>query len=140
MRRRLTTLTNEDFNNITKNVLNQNGTNLCVPISVSILLRWTIKHDLQVEDLLMNHHYSLERILTALTMVIYPRSLAGLNLNPNKIEQEFQENEIDLLLRRIKYETYLNKSGWQIIRDLCIGQRGSFEFSVGFTLLRTIQS
>jgi hypothetical protein len=50
-------------------------------------------------------------------MIIYPRSLAGMNLNPINKEKKFQHNKIDLLLARMKYETYLHKSGWDIIRD-----------------------
>ena len=62
-------------------------------------------------------------------MVIYPRSLAGLNLNPAKNEQEFQENEIGLLLRRLKYETYLNESGWKILKTF--KALGDFDFNEG---------
>ena len=60
--------------------------------------------------------YSFEQILTTLTMVLYPRSLAGLNLNPKKEETEFQTNDVETLLRRICEKTYLMESGWEIIR------------------------
>ncbi|CBY31069.1 unnamed protein product [Oikopleura dioica] len=44
--------------------------------------------------------------------------MAGLNLNPNENEKEFQTNEIELLLERVCKKTYLMESGWQIIREL----------------------
>ncbi|CBY34692.1 unnamed protein product [Oikopleura dioica] len=44
--------------------------------------------------------------------------MAGLNLNPNKKEEEFQTNEIVLLLERLCEKTYLMETGWQIIRKL----------------------
>ena len=50
-------------------------------------------------------------------MVIYPRSLAGLTLNPNKKEQQYQENEVEILLKRLKLKTYLNRSGWDILLE-----------------------
>ena len=49
-------------------------------------------------------------------MIVYPRSLAGLNLNPKKEENDFQTNDVETLLERICKKTYLKKSGWEIIR------------------------
>jgi hypothetical protein len=49
-------------------------------------------------------------------MIVYPRSLAGLNLNPKKEETEFQTNDVETLLQRICKKTYLMESGWEIIR------------------------
>ena len=49
-------------------------------------------------------------------MIVYPRSLAGLNLNPKKEESESQTNDIETLLQRISKETYLRESGWEIVR------------------------
>jgi hypothetical protein len=75
-----------------------------------------MKNDLDFED--EDGLYSAENILSTLTLIVFPRSMAGLNLNPKKEETEFQLNEIELLLERICEKTYLMPSGWQIIREL----------------------
>jgi hypothetical protein len=75
-----------------------------------------MKNDLGFED--KNGFYSAEKILSTLTLIVYPRSMAGLNLNPNEEETEFQLNEIELLLERICKQTYLMPTGWEIIRHL----------------------
>ena len=128
---------NSDFRNLTKNVLNQKESNLCVPISVSALLRWTIKNDLKIKDREMNEYFTLERIFKTLTMIIYPRSFAGFNLNPKKEEQKFQETEIELLLRRLKYKTYLNRRGWELL-NYCLNytspEKSRFDFKKGLNL------
>ena len=111
-----------DFRNLTKNVLEEKDSNLNVPISVSVLLRWAIKNDLKVNDDIMEIYFTVEKILTQLTVIIYPQSLAGMNL---------KHNEIELLLKRIKYETYLNKSGWDIIRCYDSVAKGSFDYNQG---------
>ena len=49
-------------------------------------------------------------------MRVYPRSLAGLNLNPKKEENNFQTNDVETLLERICKKTYLRESGWEIVR------------------------
>ena len=79
-----------------------------------------MKNDLAFGEKEINHGfllYTFERILTTLTMIVYPRSLAGLNLNPKKEEKDFQTNDVETLLQRICIETYLMKSGWEIIRN-----------------------
>jgi hypothetical protein len=53
-----------------------------------VLLRFAIKNDLDFED--NRGAYSTESILAHLTLIVYPRSMAGLNLNPNEEETEFQ--------------------------------------------------
>ena len=121
---------NCDFKNLTKNVLDQKESNLCVPISAAVLLRWAIKNDLNCETVKLDTCFTIEVILTILTMVVYPRSLAGFNLNPIKDEQEFQLNDIDMLFRRLKHETYLNKSGWDIINYGILN--ADFDFQRGF--------
>jgi hypothetical protein len=131
LKQRMTRVINLDFQNLTINVLDQKDSNLCVAISVSVLLRWAIKHDLKVNDHYMEDHFTVEKILTKLTMIIYPRSLAGMNLNPKNKEKECQHNEIELLLRRMKNETYLRKSGWDIIRFYEYYAKGSFDFNLG---------
>ncbi|CBY43068.1 unnamed protein product [Oikopleura dioica] len=111
----MTKCVNLDFQNLTKNVLDQKWSNLCVPISVTTLLRFAMKNDLAFVD--FTHYYTFDKILTNLTMRIYPRSLAGLNLNPKKVESQFQTNDIETLLERICKKTYLRKSGWEIVRE-----------------------
>ena len=106
----------QDLQNLTENVFDQKSSNLCVAISVTALLRFAIKNDLGFLD--KYEMYSAEKILATFTLIVYPRSMAGLNLNPNKIEEEFQTNEIGLLLERLCNETYLMETGWQIIRKL----------------------
>jgi hypothetical protein len=106
--------------NLTKNILDQKSSNLCVPISVTALLRFAIKNDLdfvEQKNSWGKFYFSSEQILTTLTMIVYPRSFAGLNLNPKKTETEFQTNDVETLLRRICEKTYLMESGWEIIRD-----------------------
>jgi hypothetical protein len=102
------------LNNLTKNVIDQKNSNLCVPLSVSTLLRHAIKEDLHFED--KNGYYTTEKIFANLTLIVYPRSLAGFNLNPKEDETKFQTNIIDLLLDRLCTKTYLMESGWEIIR------------------------
>jgi hypothetical protein len=102
---------------VTQNVIDQKDSNLCVPISVATLLRFAIKNDLDFEDEFGD--YSAEAILANLTLIIFPRSMAGLNLNPNEEETEFQSfNQVKLLLNRVCKKTYLMPTGWEIIRKL----------------------
>ena len=114
LKQQLTKCVNADMQNLTKNVLDQKWSNLCVPISVTTLLRFAMKNDLNFYD--KSKEYTFEQILTTLTMIVYPRSLAGLNLNPKEEEKDFQTNEIKRILERICAKTYLKESGWQIVR------------------------
>jgi hypothetical protein len=131
LKQRMTRVVNYNFVNLTKNIVNQKDSNLCVPISVSVLLRWAIKNDLKVNDFKMERYFTIEKILTQLTMIIYPRSLAGMNLNPKDDEKKSQLTRIDLLLTRIKNETYLHQSGWDSIRMNNNIAKGSFDFKKG---------
>ncbi|CBY12552.1 unnamed protein product [Oikopleura dioica] len=116
LKQNVTKCVNQDLKNVTKNVLDQKSSNLCVPISVATLLRFAIKNDLGFED--EYDEYSAENILSTLILIVYPRSMAGLNLNPKKEETEFQFNEIELLLERLCKKTYFMETGWNIIRQL----------------------
>ena len=62
--------------NLTENILDQKSSNLCVPISVTTLLRFAMKNDLSFVD--EDDDYTFDKILTTLTMIVYPRSLAKL--------------------------------------------------------------
>ena len=124
-----------DIKNLTKNILDQKWSNLCVPISVTTLLRFAIKDDLDFVD--KYDSLTFDKILTILTMIVYPRSMAGLNLNPKKEEKDFQINDIETLLERICKKTYLRKSGWEIVRkqdlaepdeSICEFEKGNFLF------------
>jgi hypothetical protein len=120
LKHQMTKCMNLTIKNVTNNVLDQISSNLCVPISVTALLRFAMKNDLAFGEKETNHGfllYTFERILTTLTMIVYPRSLAGLNLNPKKEEKDFQTNDVETLLQRICKETYFMKSGWEIIRN-----------------------
>jgi hypothetical protein len=111
--------TGQDFQNITRNLINQKDSQLCVPISVSILVKTAIEKDLLFDD--KNGYYSTEKILMTLTLIVYPRSLAELNYNPNKNETKYQtisNTELKLLLYRLCKKTYLMDSGWEIIRQI----------------------
>merc|ERR1712176_621680 len=112
-KQQMTKCVNADMQNLTKSILNQKWSNLCVPISVTTLLRYAIKEELAFVD--KYNEYTCERILTTLTMIVYPRSLAGLNLNPKKEESKSQTNDIETLLERISEKTYLKPSGWEIV-------------------------
>ena len=110
----MTKCENLDIKNLTQNILDQKWSNLCVPISVTTLFRFALKNDLAFVDEI--NEYTFEKILTTLTMIVYPRSLAGLNLNPKIEENNFQTNDIETLLERICKKTYFKESGWEIIR------------------------
>ncbi|CBY31701.1 unnamed protein product [Oikopleura dioica] len=114
LKQQMTKYVNFDFTNLTKNVLDQNSSNLCVPISVTALLRFAITNDLAFDD--DEKEYSFDKILTILTMIVYPRSMAGLNLNPKKEEKNNQMNNVETLIERICQKTFLSESGWEIIR------------------------
>ena len=129
LKEKMTRAVNFDFKNVTQNVLDQKDSNLCVPISVSILLRSAIKEDLNLPEALMKKNFTVEKILTQLTMIIYPRSLAGMSYNPRHSDKQFQHAKIEALLKRMKYPTYLYKSGWDIIGSYFA--KGSFDFQQG---------
>ena len=116
LKQKATKCVNQNMQNLPKEILNQKSSQLCVPISVTTLLRYSIRNDLGFIDEYGSH--SFENILSTLTMIVYPRSMAGLNLNPNPKEQEFQTNQIEVLLQRLCQKTYLMKTGWEIIRLL----------------------
>ncbi|CBY30392.1 unnamed protein product [Oikopleura dioica] len=106
----------QDLQNATKNVIDQKGSNLCVPISVATLLRYAMKNDLGFHDNLKS--YLVENILAILTIIVCPRSMVGFNLNPDRTESEFQLNNIEFLLDRLCKETYLMETGWKIISEI----------------------
>ena len=116
LKQNATKMLNQDLKNVTKNVFDQKSSNLCVPISVATLLRFAMKNDLGF--ICSNNHYTFEKILTTLTMIVYPRSMFGLNLNPNITEADFQKNDIVTLLERVCSKTYFMESGWEIIRQI----------------------
>ena len=116
LKQNATKCANQNFQNLTKNVLDQKWSQLCVPISVTSLLRHAIRNDLGFQDQYPTHTF--ERILSTLTMIVYPRSMVGLNLNPKESETDFQMNDILTLLKRVCQKTYLVESGWDIIRLL----------------------
>ncbi|CBY13561.1 unnamed protein product [Oikopleura dioica] len=123
---------NVDMQNLPKDILDQNDSALCVPISVTELIRHAIKYDLSFDD--TNNEYTTEEILTTITMNVYPRSLAGLNRNPNKAEKDYQMTEIVSLLERMAKETFFNVSGWEIVRSkgyLSSPRRSSFDYREG---------
>ena len=134
-KQQMTKCVNAELRNLTKNTLDQKWSNLCVPISVTALLRFAMKNDLNFFD--NSKEYTFEQILTTLTMIVYPRSLAGLNLNPKKEEKYFQTNDIETLLERICKKTYLRESGWEMIRniDSCKPAISSCEFEKGYFFL-----
>ena len=110
----MTKCVNTDMQNLTQNILDQKWSSLCVPISVTALIRFAMKNDLAFVD--ENNDYSFERVLTTLTMIVYPRTLTGLNLNPKKQEKKFQDNDVETLLERFCKKTYVMDSGWEIVR------------------------
>ncbi|CBY41172.1 unnamed protein product, partial [Oikopleura dioica] len=114
LKQQMTKCVNLTMKNLTINILDQKSSNLCVPISVTALVRFAMKKDLFFDD--KNDNYTFDKILTTLTMIVYPRSLAGLNLNPKNEESQFQMSDIETLLERICKKTFLKDSGWEIIR------------------------
>ena len=129
----------QGMQNLTKNVFNQKNTELCVPISVTTLLRHSLKNDLRFKD--EYKYYTFEAILATLTMIVFPQSMAGLNLNPNEKEKDFQQNQIEILLQRVCQKTYLMETGWEIIQNLhfdltestCEYKQGKSFFPSNFT-------
>jgi hypothetical protein len=87
-----------------------------------------MKNDLNFQD--EYGFYSAEAILSTLTLIIFPRSMAGLNLNPSENETDFQTNEIELLLERLCKETYLMETGWEIIRQIGYKEENQPEKSI----------
>ena len=104
-----------DMRYLTRKVLDQSWSELCVPISITELIRHAMKHDLSFVD--TKNEYSTEEILTTLTMEVFPRSMAGLNRNPKRNETSFQKCDVETLLERLTKKTFLNESGWDIVRD-----------------------
>ena len=139
-KQQMTKCVNADIKNLTKNIVDQKWSNLCVPISVTMLLRYAMKKDLAFVD--NDNNYSFEKILTLLTMIVYPRSLAGLNLNPKEEESHSQKNDIETLLERICEETYSNESGWAIIRRqrIPIPAESTCKFKKGFFVHNLIKN
>jgi len=124
-------ITNFGFTNVTKNVVDQKNSNLCVPISVSILLRSALERQLTIKPDELKENYTIDNILSVMTMIVFPKSLAGLNYNPKEKEQETQYTCVKRLLKRLKFETYLGKRGWEIISRIGSAQ-GSFDYHEGF--------
>jgi hypothetical protein len=125
--------------NLTKNIHDQGYSQLCVPISVTNLIRHAMEYDMGFDKKDFSHTF--ENILSSITMVIYPRSMAGLNLNPKRNEVDTQLTDIESLLKRICFRTFIMPSGWEIIRCLgapgdsrpteskCIYKKGNFPIS-----------
>lgn len=124
-----------DLQDLTKNVPDQNYTELCVPISVAELIRHAMKKYLSFED---REEFTTEEILITLTMKVFPRSMAGLNRNPNKEEINFQTNDIETLLERMSKKTFLNLSGWDMVREqgsFSQPPKSMFQFKKGYLIL-----
>jgi len=100
-----------------------------------------MKNDLDYVD--ERNDYTFDKILTTLTMTVYPRSFAGLNLNPKKDEKYFQTDDVETLLKRICKKTYLKESGWKIVRrqgySLNLPAESTCEFEKGNFMLKTFQ-
>ena len=103
--------------NLLGNFRSQNNSNLCGPFSATFLIVHAMWNDLYWRDQTFFFH-SFDNILLILIMIVYPRSMAGLNLNPKENEIYFQTNEMEILLKRICSKTYLLESGWEIIRKM----------------------
>jgi len=114
LKQEMTKYVNVDLQNLTQNIPDHKSSNLSVPISVTALLRFAIKNDLAYDD--DEKEYSFDKIMTTLTMIVYPRSMAGLNLNPKEKEKDYQMNHVETLIERICQKTFLSESGWEIIR------------------------
>ena len=94
LKHQLTKIMNMNMNNLTKNILDQKNTLLCVPIAMATLIKYAMKNDLAFDDKLGD--FTMEKICISLTMTVYPRSLAGLNLNPNDDEIKSQDGNISM--------------------------------------------
>ena len=117
LKHRLARIVNLDFMTLTAKNIDERQRSLSVAFSVSALLRWAINNDLKTSDMKMESKYSLDKIFIILTMVIYPRSFRGFNLNPRKADGNFQATDVEILLRRLKYPSYLNRSGFDILKE-----------------------
>lgn len=120
-----------EFENLV-NVIDQKDSGLCVAVSFTGLLYSALKNDLKLPEDMLMITFSPEKIFTRLTMEIYPRSMAGLNLKPNDEEKEFQMNDIETLFRRMKFPTYLNPSGWDYIRTISDGKTILWEYEFDY--------
>jgi len=112
------------FQNVTRNAINQGDSNLCVPVNFTTLLRHAIKEHCCEEHpahKVMGRAFTFERIFYFLTMRIFPRSLAGLNLNPNAAEIRYQRfREFEDLLKRMLRPTYAYQAGWDWMRRVIV--------------------
>ena len=75
LKQNATKCVNQELENVTKNVLDQKSSNLCVPISVATLLRFAIKNDLGFKDKL--DFYSAESILSTLIIITVHNNDSG---------------------------------------------------------------
>ena len=112
------------FQNITRNTLDQCESDLCVPVNLTTLLRHAIKEHCSRKNpkfKVMERAFTAERILYFLTMRIYPRSLAGLNLNPDEGEIDYQRfRRFEDLLERMVRPTYAFEAGWDWMRRIIV--------------------
>ena len=82
---------------------------------MTTLIKYALHNDLNFQDI--RGDFTTQKIFVSLTMTVYPRSLAGFNLNPKKQEMLYQMNSIYELLKRMKNKTYLNQCGWVMLRN-----------------------
>jgi len=111
------------FQNITRNTLDQGESDLCVPVNFTTLLRHAIKEKCSKKEeyKILGRAFTSERILYFLTMRIYPRSLAGLNLNPDGREIKYQRfRNFETLLDRMVRPTYAFEAGWDWMRRIIV--------------------
>ena len=115
----------EGFQNVTRHVIDQKDSALCVPICVANLLCSAILECVKTKRLPRYLHedcfdvekvkeaFSFKRIFHFITFLIYPRSLAGMNLNPNHDEIQKQYSQrIEGILDSLKNGPYAQMPMW----------------------------
>jgi len=113
------TITHESmFSNVTKSVLVQRNTNLCVPISTCDLFYAALK--LIMEELhlkLYKYTLNVEQLLSCLTMRLTPRSLHEWSQYGavGDVDTSNQLSKAERVLKRIVHPTFFEIEGWKIL-------------------------
>ena len=125
IRQILSRKTDEQFQFLSKNVVNQKDSQLCVFLSVASLFRHAIKCFLEQEGEAPldedDGFFTFESVFLVMTMILLPRNLAGLELRRNQTAQKFhaQEANIVQVLKRLTHATFFEREGWKIIARQC---------------------
>jgi len=93
IRQVLSQKSDEQFKYLSKNVVNQKDSQLCVFLSLASLFRHAIKCFLEEQGETpldeSDGFFTFESVFLVMTMILLPRNLAGLELRNNQTAQKF---------------------------------------------------